>query len=121
MSAAAATSSSSDPPKGGNQADERETKHAWEAVGGHQWESVQEDEHGNILTSNAGVDAAELIRRRRRRLARTDYSRSHRRLVRDMIRYLYLVIDLSRWTREKDPALPPKTRLELLLSLAMDF
>ena len=97
--------------------------HAWEAVDGStMWTDVREDADGNILTSDAGLSLASQIRRRRRRLLQTDAARSSRRLVRHMLRHVYLVLDCSRWSREKDPALPPaRTRLETILGLASDF
>lgn len=96
-------------------------QHVWEEVGGALWENVEEDEHGNLISSTGTTDPAEAVRRRRRRLARTDFALSNRRVVRDMIRYLYLLVDVSRCMREKDPALPPGTRLEVVLNLALDF
>ena len=97
--------------------------HAWEAVDGStMWTDVREDADGNILTSDAGLSLAGRIRRRRRRLLQTDAARSSRRLVRHMLRHVYLVLDCSRWSREKDPALPPaRTRLETIFGLASDF
>mmetsp|Transcript_31184 Transcript_31184/g.56586 ORF Transcript_31184/g.56586 Transcript_31184/m.56586 type:complete len:594 (+) Transcript_31184:126-1907(+) len=101
----------------------RETAHNWEAVdGSSMWHDVQEDDDGNILTNNSHLSLAAQIRQRRHRLASTDLARSQKRLVRHMLRHLYLVLDCSRWSREKDPALPPaRTRLETTLSLASDF
>jgi len=86
------------------------------------WHDVQEDDEGNILTNNSQLSLAAQIRRRRHRLASTDLARSSKRLVRHMLRHVYLVLDLGRCSREKDPALPPaRTRLETTLSLASEF
>ncbi|KAL7544020.1 hypothetical protein ACHAXR_013472 [Thalassiosira sp. AJA248-18] len=101
----------------------RDVAHNWEAVdGSSMWHDVQEDEDGNILTNNSQLSLAAQIRRRRHRLASTDLARSSKRLVRHMLRHVYLVLDCSRWSREKDPALPPaRLRLETTLTLASEF
>jgi len=86
------------------------------------WHDVQEDDEGNILTNNSHLSLAAQIRQRRHRLASTDLARSSKRLVRHMLRHVYLVLDCSRWSREKDPALPPaRMRLETTLNLASEF
>mmetsp|Transcript_7649 Transcript_7649/g.16659 ORF Transcript_7649/g.16659 Transcript_7649/m.16659 type:complete len:615 (+) Transcript_7649:39-1883(+) len=105
------------------QANPREIAHHWEAVdGSSMWHDVQEDEDGNILTNSSQFSLAAQIRQRRHRLASTDLARSQKRLVRHMLRHVYLVLDCSRWSREKDPALPPaRTRLETTLTLASQF
>ena len=91
---------------------QREQQHAWEQTDAAQmWSSaIQEDADGNLLHSSHGRDAAALVRLRRRRLARSDYARSNRRLVRDMIRYAYVVLDCSHVMYERDPALPAGPR-----------
>mmetsp|Transcript_10048 Transcript_10048/g.15550 ORF Transcript_10048/g.15550 Transcript_10048/m.15550 type:complete len:579 (+) Transcript_10048:77-1813(+) len=101
----------------------RDTSHAWEAVdGSSMWTDVQEDADGNILTNYSQLSLAAQIRQRRHRLAATDLARSSKRLVRHMLRHVYLVLDCSQWSREKDPALPPaRMRLETTLNLASDF
>jgi transcription initiation factor TFIIH subunit 2 len=38
-----------------------------------------------------------------------------------MIRYNYVLIDGSRWTRDKDPVLPGGTRIEIVLQLLQEF
>ena len=38
-----------------------------------------------------------------------------------MLRHLYLVLDCSRWSREKDSALNNKLRLEIMIRLSMEF
>jgi transcription initiation factor TFIIH subunit 2 len=97
------------------------TSHAWEASLEHSWETaVREDAEGNIILADRDT-AADAIRRRRKRLELTDYAQRRRRVVRDMIRYLYVVVDASRTMREKDPVLPPGTRLEATLNLLQDF
>ena len=95
--------------------------HAWEDTGEHSWETaVQEDAEGNIILADR-ASAAEAIRRRRKRLEQTDYAQRGRRVVRDMIRYLYVIVDASRWMRQKDPVLPPGTRLDVTLNLLQEF
>ena len=101
----------------------RDTSHAWEAVdGSSMWTDVQEDADGNILTNYSRLSLAAQIRQRRHRLVATDLARSSKRLVRHMLRHVYLVLDCSQWSRQKDPALPPaRMRLETTLNLASDF
>jgi len=101
----------------------RDIAHNWEAVNGSSmWNDVQEDEEGNIVTDYSQLSLASQIRQRRYRLATTDPARSSKRLVRHMLRNTFLVLDCSRWSREKDPALPPaRMRLETILSLASRF
>jgi transcription initiation factor TFIIH subunit 2 len=103
--------------------DEATNQHAWEDTAGEQsWETaVREDADGNIILINNRLSAAEAIRRRRRRLEQSDYSQKRKRVVRDMIRYLYIIIDASRWMREKDPVLPPGTRLDVTLQMLLEF
>ena len=90
----------------GNQ-QQQQASHAWEDIGGkNTWDSaVQEDAEGRIIVSG-GDTTADIIRRRRKRLEQNDYAQRNRRVVRDMIRYIYVLIDGSRWTRDKDPVLP---------------
>ena len=101
----------------------RDIAHNWEAVNGSSmWNDVQEDEEGNIVTDYSQLSLASQIRQRRYRLATTDLARSSKRLVRHLLRNTFLVLDCSRWSREKDPALPPaRMRLETILSLASRF
>lgn len=101
----------------------RENQHAWESVSASaNWESVREDEDGNLVTGDGcALSAADAVRLRRQGRALTDYARSDRRLVRDMIRYLYIVVDGSRWMTEKDPVLPPGTRLDAVMNMALEF
>ena len=110
-------------PNSKNNNNQRDVAHNWEAVdGSSMWHDVQEDDEGNILTNSSHLSLAAQIRQRRHRLASTDLARSSKRLVRHMLRHVYLVLDCSRWSREKDPALPPaRMRLETTLSLASEF
>jgi transcription initiation factor TFIIH subunit 2 len=95
--------------------------HTWEDTGGHTWETeVREDADGNIIVAG-GDSVADVIRRRRKRLEQNDYAQRNRRVVRDMIRYLYILIDCSRWVRDKDPVLPPGTRIDVMVQLLQEF
>lgn len=89
-----------------------EAKHTWEdTAGGAVWESAI-DEDGNIRMPES--NKAEKKRQ-------NDYSQRHQRLVRDMIRYLYIVIDASRHMRQKDPILPPSTLLDATVRQLLQF
>ena len=96
--------------------------HAWEDSGEHIWEKeVVEDESGNIVVA-ATDSITEAVRKRRRLLERQDYAQRHRRVVRDMIRYVYVIIDASRWSRVKDPVFPGRgTRIDVMTTLLADF
>lgn len=120
---AANTSSSKTTNTSNAAASARDIAHNWEAVNGSSmWNDVQEDAEGNIVTDYSQLSLASQIRQRRYRLATTDLARSSKRLVRHMLRNTFLVLDCSRWSREKDPALPPaRMRLETILSLASQF
>lgn len=99
------------------------TNHAWEDTGGdHIWDkAVQEDAEGNIVVA-ATDSLTEAVRKRRKLLERQDYSQRHRRVVRDMIRYVYVVIDASRWTNIKDPVFPGGgTRIDVVTKVLGDF
>lgn len=94
--------------------------HSWEASS-NVWDSaVQEDENGNIVVAS-GDTLAQTIRKRRKRAEQNDYSQRNRRVVRDMIRYVYVLIDGSRWMRQKDPALPGGTRFEVTIAQLQQF
>lgn len=69
------------------------TTHTWEETGGgNLWETtVQEDADGRILVAH-GETLAQTIRKRRKRLEQNDHSQRNRRVVRDMIRYVYVII-----------------------------
>ena len=115
--------SSSDPSKDNKKLQQNPGGgHAWEDTGGQQtWETaVQEDAEGRIIVAG-GDSTADLIRRRRKRLEQNDYAQRHRRVVRDMIRYLYVIIDCSRWVRDKDPVLSTGTRLDATLNVLQEF
>lgn len=97
--------------------------HAWEDTGGeHIWEKeVQEDGEGHIVVA-ATDTITEAVRKRRRLLERQDYAQRHRRVVRDMIRYVYVIIDASRWSRIKDPVFPGGgTRIDIITQLLTNF
>jgi transcription initiation factor TFIIH subunit 2 len=96
------------------------SSHVWEESS-NAWETaVQEDANGNIIVAG-GESVANLIRYRRKRLEQNDYAQRNRRIVRDMIRYVYILIDCSRWMRSKDPVLPGGTKLEVTIQLLQDF
>mmetsp|Transcript_17730 Transcript_17730/g.25019 ORF Transcript_17730/g.25019 Transcript_17730/m.25019 type:complete len:718 (+) Transcript_17730:18-2171(+) len=92
-----------------------DTHHAWETstTKDANWSSLSEDAHGNLINHDPNGDQnstpAERVRARRRRLRLLDHSRSSRRIVRDMIRYLYIMIDASARMMEKEEELflPP--------------
>ena len=96
--------------------------HAWEFhAAGSAWEGVQEDEHGNIIGSAVTqTKASDLIRRRRLLRTRNDAA-GGRRVVRDMIRYLYIIVDMSQSMAEKDPFLPPGSRFRATVGVMRDF
>lgn len=97
-------------------------KHSWEDTGESSWErAVQEDADGNIVVTTQD-SVVEAVRKRRKNLERQDYAQRNRRVVRDMIRYLYIVIDASRWTRTKDPMFPGgATRITVITKLLTEF
>ncbi|KAL3797486.1 hypothetical protein ACHAW5_010095 [Stephanodiscus triporus] len=121
--AAASANGANEQSKNSKNNNARDIAHNWEDVdGSSMWHDVQEDEEGNILTNYSQLSLAAQIRQRRYRLASTDLARSSKRLVRHMLRNVFLVLDCSRWSREKDPALPPaRMRLETTLTLASEF
>mmetsp|Transcript_58139 Transcript_58139/g.65000 ORF Transcript_58139/g.65000 Transcript_58139/m.65000 type:complete len:171 (-) Transcript_58139:70-582(-) len=94
--------------------------HAWEEST-NAWENaVQEDAQGRIIVAG-GDTTADIIRKRRKRLEQNDYAQRNRRVVRDMIRYVYVLIDCSRWAKNKDPLLTPGTKLEVTIQLLQEF
>jgi len=101
--------------------EEAKVNHAWEFnKEGAAWEGVQEDEHGNIIGGREEVDVTEVIRRRR--LVRTRHDAAGgRRVVRDMIRYMYVMIDMSESMKEKDPFLPPGSRFHAAINVLKNF
>lgn len=102
--------------------DPSEVNHAWEAHDQQAgWQNaVREDADGNIIVEgqDSVVDA---IRRRRKRLEQNDYSQRNRRVVRDMIRYVYILVDASRAMRQKDPVFPGGTRMDVTIQILQDF
>jgi transcription initiation factor TFIIH subunit 2 len=99
---------------------QQQTSHVWEEST-NTWENaVREDSEGRIIVAG-GDTTADIIRKRRKRLEQNDYAQRNRRVVRDMIRYVYVLIDSSRWVRQKDPVLPPNTKLEVSLQLLQEF
>jgi transcription initiation factor TFIIH subunit 2 len=98
------------------------SSHVWEELGEQSWETaVREDAEGRLIVTNGAESTAEQIRRRRKRLEQNDYAQRNRRVVRDMIRYVYVVIDASRWVRDKDPALPGGSKLDVLVQMLQEF
>ena len=83
-----------------------DVNHAWEAHDSQAtWQNaVREDAEGNIIVEGE-YSITDAIRRRRRRLEQNDYAQRNRRVVRDMIRYVYVLIDASRWMRVKASSL----------------
>lgn len=107
-------------------ADQPQFSHTWESVKADaNWQQIHEDEEGNIIsTTTDGLSPADQIRQRRKRLEKFDHALTSKRILRDMIRYVYLVLDLSETMYEKDAGLAMgqnKTRLDCLLQLAHDF
>jgi len=98
---------------------QQEASHAWEAST-NAWENaVQEDADGRIIVAG-GDTTADIIRKRRKRLEQNDYAQRNRRVVRDMIRYVYVLVDCSRWARQKDLVLGG-TKLDVTKQLLQDF
>jgi hypothetical protein len=66
--------------------------HVWE-VGQNMWENaVQEDADGRIVVAGTEDTLAVQIRKRRKRLEQADFSQRNLRVVRDMIRYVYVLV-----------------------------
>jgi transcription initiation factor TFIIH subunit 2 len=86
------------------------------AAGGgqHNWEE------GRIIVSS-GNSIADIIRLRRKRLKQNDYALREKKVVRDMIRYLFVIIDCSRWVKSKDPVLPGGSMLEVAVQILLEF
>ena len=100
-------------------------QHAWEDVSTSdaKWSNVEEDEHGNIVTSDGGINVPQedLIRQRKKRLEQQDYAKSKKRVVRDLMRYMYLVLDGSHWMRGSTGASAKATYLDMVWQMAADF
>ena len=123
--AAAAPSSSSTKMNDKNKRevpDPNDVNHAWEAHDSQAtWQdAVREDAEGNIIVEG-GDSVVEAFRRRRKRLEQNDYAQRNRRVVRDMIRYVYVLIDCSRWMRVKDPVFPGGTRIDATVQILQNF
>lgn len=109
------------PPPAASAADKSGgSAHRWETSGAHVWEGVQEDAEGRIILAE-GETLAEAIRRRRKRLEQNDYAQRNRRVVRDMIRYVYILLDASRWMRGKDPVLGGSSIVDVVVDVLQDF
>lgn len=106
--------------------DQPQFSHTWESVKADaNWHAINEDEDGNIISSSTTSQSlADQIRLRRKRLSQLDHAQSSRRILRDMIRYMYLVLDLSEAMYEKDASFgfgPNKNRLDIMLQLVSEF
>ena len=99
--------------------------HTWETVKSDaNWSSINEDADGNIITNVNTQSLADQVRQRRKQLSKLDHAQSSRRILRDMIRYTYLILDLSEAVYQKDSSLgmgASKTQLDVQLQLAEDF
>ena len=100
--------------------------HAWESsnAADANWSQINEDADGNLKTTTYSTSVEDQIRQRRKRLKRLDHSQSSRRIVRDMIRYMYIVLDLSECMYEKDASLgcgASRTRLDIMLEMVSNF
>jgi len=97
-----------------------QSSHVWEASS-NAWENaVREDSDGRIIVAG-GDTTADLIRKRRKRLKQNDYAQRNRRVVRDMIRYVYVLIDCSRWVRKRDPVFGTEDVLSATIQLLQEF
>lgn len=94
--------------------------HVWEESTSNWEQAVQEDDEGNLVVTQQ-LTVADQLRKRRRFDALHDTAQRHKRLTRDMIRYVFILVDASRWTRQKDPLLGGQTRLDVLTLLLQDF
>ena len=115
------TSTNGSSGAGGEGANEQgQSSHVWEASS-NAWENaVREDSDGRIIVAG-GDTTADLIRKRRKRLKQNDYAQRNRRVVRDMIRYVYVLIDCSRWVRKKDPVFGTEDVLNVTIQLLQEF
>ncbi len=95
-------------------------QHNWEEATNSWEKAVQEDEEGRIIVSS-GNSIADIIRLRRKRLKQNDYALREKKVVRDMIRYLFVIIDCSRWVKSKDPVLPGGSMLEVAVQILLEF
>ena len=121
-SSSAAAVATTQNPSSSDAAAAASSSHVWEELGEQSWEqAVQEDADGRLIVASGETSTADQIRRRRKRLEQNDYAQRHRRVVRDMIRYVYVVLDASRWTRDKDPTLPGGSKLEVVVQMLQEF
>ena len=67
-----------------------------------------------------GDTTADIIRKRQKRLEQNDYAQQNRRVVRDIILYVYVLIDCSHWARQKDQVLGG-TKLDVTMQLLQVF
>ena len=67
-----------------------------------------------------GDTTADIIRKRQKRLEQNDYAQQNRRVVRDIILYVYVLIDCSHWARQKDQVLGG-TKLNVTMQLLQVF
>lgn len=99
-------------------------EHSWENVGGAIWNKIAEEAETHLLEGNdlggSASALADSIRKRRRLRTRNDVA-GGRRVVREMIRYVYLVIDMSAAMAEKDASIGGGTRLHCTILLASEF
>jgi len=109
---------------GKQQQQDGDVSHTWEAHDSQAtWKNaVREDADGNIIVQDGSDSVVDAIRRRRKRLKQNDYAQRHKRVVRDMIRYVYVLVDASRWMRVKDPVFPGGgTRMDVTVQLLQEF
>eukprot|EP00668_Euglena_longa_P029390 GGOE01036738.1.p1 GENE.GGOE01036738.1~~GGOE01036738.1.p1 ORF type:complete len:387 (-),score=75.01 GGOE01036738.1:31-1191(-) len=93
--------------KRGREDDEPTDGYAWEGDIERPWESIEEDERGHLKTNKA------LYQRRLH-----DDSNAHRLVRRGVIRYLFVILDLSTGSLQKDVA---PSRHTLMLEVVYDF
>jgi transcription initiation factor TFIIH subunit 2 len=97
--------------------------HTWENVGAAAWTAMSEDADGNLVAGGQAKGTstiADLVRNKRRQRTRYDAA-GGRRVVRDMIRYLYVVLDFSSCMATKDTSIGKGLRFQSTTNLAMLF
>lgn len=98
-------------------------EHIWENVGAV-WTKIAEEAETHLREGDGSGESASAlansIRKRRRLRTRNDVA-GGRRVVREMIRYLYVVIDMSAAMAEKDSSIGGGTRLYCTVLLASQF
>jgi len=95
-------------------------EHSWENVGGAAWTKIAEEAETHLRQEDGENALVNGIRKRRRLRTRNDVA-GGRRVIREMIRYVYLVIDMSAAMAEKDSSLGGGTRLHSTVLLASQF